>query len=89
MAKITAPAVGDNGISASVQFEKGVGYTDNLRLIEWFVAKGYKVENEQETEVVISEMETAAIPEEIAPIIEAKPEIEAAKKTAKNTSTIC
>ena len=82
MAKITAPAVGYNGTSASVQFEKGVGYTDNLRLIEWFVAKGYKVESEQEAEVVISEMETA-IPEEIEPIVEAKPEIEAAKKTAK------
>lgn len=82
MAKITAPAVGYNGISASVQFEKGVGCTDNLRLIEWFVAKGYKVENEQEAEVVISEMETA-IPEEIEPIVEAEPEIIAEKKTAK------
>jgi len=82
MAKITAPAVGYNGISASVQFEKGVGYTDNLRLIEWFVAKGYKVEAEPETEVVISEMETV-IPEEIEPIVEAEPEIIAEKKTAK------
>ena len=83
MAKITAPAVGYNGTSANVQFEKGVGYTDNLRLIEWFVAKGYKVENEPEAEVVIPEMETAAIPEEIEPIVEAEPEIVAEKKTAK------
>ena len=82
MAKITAPSMGYNGISASVQFEKGVGYTDNLRLIEWFAAKGYKVEAEPEAEVVISEMETA-IPEENEPTVEAKPEIIAKKKGAK------
>jgi len=52
MAKITAPAKGYSGTSASVKFEKGVGYTDNPRLISWFKRKGYEVEEEaaKETE---------------------------------------
>jgi len=47
MAKIIAPNKRYNGISASVQFKEGVGYTDNPRLIEWFERKGYTVEREE------------------------------------------
>lgn len=47
MAKIIAPTKGYNGISASVTFKAGVGYTDDPHLLEWFERKGYTVESEE------------------------------------------
>ena len=44
MAKIFAPNEDFTGTVASVAFAKGVGQTNNKRLLEWFVARGYKVE---------------------------------------------
>ena len=44
--KIYAPVKDANGVYASVRFVNGVGETDNARLIEWFKAHGYKVDDE-------------------------------------------
>ncbi len=40
-----------NGISAGVQFKRGVGYTDNPRAICWFEEHGYKVNKNENIEV--------------------------------------
>lgn len=42
--KIYAPNKQSNGVYASVVFVNGVGETDNPRLIEWFKAHGYELE---------------------------------------------
>ena len=44
MAKILAPNKDYNGVSASVNFENGIGETDDADLITWFKENGYKVE---------------------------------------------
>lgn len=44
MAKIYSPNKGYTGVSASVAFFKGVGETEDKRLIEWFKQHGYKVD---------------------------------------------
>lgn len=44
MAKIIAPNKGYTGISASVPFAGGVGFTDDQHLIDWFKAHGYTVD---------------------------------------------
>jgi len=44
MARITAPNRQYTGISASVPFAGGVGYTDSPRLVSWFRSHGYEVE---------------------------------------------
>lgn len=41
--KIYAPVKDATGTWASVRFVKGVGETDDPKLIEWFKAHGYKV----------------------------------------------
>ena len=41
--KIIAPNKSYTGISASVTFCNGVGYTENKKLLEWFIDKGYRV----------------------------------------------
>lgn len=46
--KILAPNKSYTGVSASVAFCNGVGYTENKRLVEWFIDKGYKVIDEDE-----------------------------------------
>ena len=46
--KILAPNKSYTGVSASVAFCNGVGYTENKRLVEWFIDKGYKVIDEGE-----------------------------------------
>lgn len=46
--KILAPNKSYTGVSASVTFCNGVGYTENKRLVEWFIDKGYKVIDEDE-----------------------------------------
>ena len=46
--KILAPNKSYTGVSASVAFCNGVGYTENKRLVEWFLDKGYKVIDEEE-----------------------------------------
>lgn len=52
MAKILTPNKDYSGISASVPFINGVGYTDDEDLISWFEEHGYGVEIEVEnTEV--------------------------------------
>jgi len=43
MAKILAPNKDYTGESATVAFAKGVGYTDNPHLIDWFKTSGYQV----------------------------------------------
>ena len=48
MAKILSPNKQYTGVSASVSFANGVGETDKLHLIEWFVAHGYTVEADDE-----------------------------------------
>lgn len=50
MAKILTPNKDYSGISASVSFVNGVGYTDDEDLISWFEEHGYEVEVEN-TEV--------------------------------------
>lgn len=47
MAKILAPNKSYTGISASVAFCNGEGYTKNPYLIEWFKNHGYKVVEEE------------------------------------------
>lgn len=44
MARIVAPNEQYNGTSAGVAFERGVGVTDDPRLIAWFQSRGYRVE---------------------------------------------
>lgn len=46
MAKIISPNNQYNGISAGVQFLKGVGECSDPYLIDWFKSKGYEVEDE-------------------------------------------
>lgn len=46
--KILAPNKSYTGVSASVAFCNGVGYTENKRLVDWFIDKGYKVIDEDE-----------------------------------------
>lgn len=48
MATIKAPNPHYSGLSAGVQFDKGVGKTDDPRLIAWFIDRGYQVEDPQE-----------------------------------------
>lgn len=63
MAKIIAPVAGYTGVSASVQFEKGVGHTDDPHLIEWFEKKGYEIESEdlaKEKKMTAAEKKAAA-----------------------------
>ena len=43
MAKIIAKNANYYGVSASVKFVKGVGYTSDPRLIQWFKENGYTV----------------------------------------------
>lgn len=50
MTKIIAPNKKYNGISASVSFRDGEGYTDNPHLIKWFKEHGYQVEESAEKE---------------------------------------
>lgn len=44
MAKIYSPNESYTGVSASVQFQNGVGETEDKYLIEWFEKHGYKTE---------------------------------------------
>lgn len=56
MAKILTPNKDYSGISASVPFINGVGYTDDEDLISWFEEHCYGVEVEN-TEVENTEVE--------------------------------
>nr|DAJ40945.1 MAG TPA: hypothetical protein [Caudoviricetes sp.] len=56
MAKILTPNKDYSGISASVPFINGVGYTDDEDLISWFEEHDYGVEVEN-TEVENTEVE--------------------------------
>ena len=49
--KILAPNKTYTGVSASVPFCNGVGYTENKILVEWFIDKGYKVIDEDEVKI--------------------------------------
>ena len=60
MAKILTPNKDYSGISASVPFVNGVGYTDDEDLISWFEEHGYGVEVEN-TEVENTEVENTEV----------------------------
>lgn len=60
MSKILAPNKDYSGISASVPFINGVGYTDDEDLISWFKEHGYEVEVEN-TEVENTEVENTEV----------------------------
>lgn len=47
MAKIYAPNEEYTGISASVNFVKGVGETSDPYLLDWFARHGYRVAEEK------------------------------------------
>lgn len=51
--KIIAPNKSYTGVSASVAFCNGVGYTDNKILLEWFIDKGYRVIDENEVKQIL------------------------------------
>lgn len=51
--KILAPNKSYTGVSASVAFCNGVGYTENKRLVGWFIDKGYKVIDEDEVKLTL------------------------------------
>ena len=70
MAKILTPNKDYSGISASVPFINGVGYTDDEDLISWFKEHGYEVEVEN-TEVENTEVENTEV--ENKPKGESKP----------------
>lgn len=63
MVKIIARNENYYGISASVKFEKGVGYTSDPRLIQWFSENGYTVVKEkseqQEIKLIFEEEKQA------------------------------
>lgn len=46
MARIIAPNKDYSGVSAGVTFTKGAGETKDKRLIAWFKAHGYEVEEQ-------------------------------------------
>ena len=43
MAKVYAPNKDYNGVTASVPFTNGVGFSSNPYLLDWFKEHGYKV----------------------------------------------
>lgn len=45
--KIYAPVKDFDGLRNTVRFVRGVGETENPRIIEWFLNHGYRVEPEQ------------------------------------------
>ena len=51
MAKIIAPNKGYTGMTASVPFAGGVGYTDDEHLIAWFQTHKYTVDTSAEKPV--------------------------------------
>lgn len=52
MGKILAPNKKYYGVSASVSFVDGVGYTEDEDLIKWFDDHGYEVEEIEEIEEI-------------------------------------
>lgn len=46
MAKVYAPNKDYNGVTASVPFTNGVGFSSNPYLLDWFKEYGYKVEDD-------------------------------------------
>jgi len=82
MAKIFAPNKQYDGISAGIQFPKGVGETSNPHLIDWFKSKGYTVElDAAESELSVPEPEPeTSVEAEGAEISEGVAEPEAPKK---------
>lgn len=64
--KIYSPNKDYTGVSASVPFCKGVGETDDPRLIQWFKDHGYKVEEPDEVDPAEPEAESPAEPKKVA-----------------------
>lgn len=58
MAKIISPNKEYTGVSASVSFCKGVGETEDPRLIKWFKDHGYTVIDKEKEEVTAEETAT-------------------------------
>lgn len=48
MAKIYSPNESYTGVSASVAFSKGIGFTKDKHLIEWFKEHEYKVDETED-----------------------------------------
>ena len=46
MAKVYAPNKDYNGVTASVPFTNGVGFSSNSYLLDWFKEHAYKVEDD-------------------------------------------
>lgn len=63
--KIYAPVKDATGTWCSVRFHKGVGETDDPRLIEWFKSHGYKIEETKVADVGNIMDEVLEIAEEV------------------------
>lgn len=61
MAKVKAPNTEYNGVSASVQFNNGVGDCTDPYLLNWFKSKGYEVEEIEKNDA--SELENMDVEE--------------------------
>lgn len=46
--EILAPNKNYNGVTATIPFISGVGFTDDGHLIKWFKENGYEVQDEPE-----------------------------------------
>ena len=62
MARIEAPNKQCNGVSASVQFNKGIGETSDPHLINWFRSHGYAVIDPEPVQEVQIDPEPAEKP---------------------------
>ena len=71
MARIYAPNKEYDGVSASIEFSKGIGECSDPYLLDWFRKHGYTVEDEKADPVPEK-------PDETKP----EPEVEPEKKTA-------
>nr|DAK77433.1 MAG TPA: 50S ribosomal protein L20 [Caudoviricetes sp.] len=58
MAKVYAPNKDYNGVTASVPFTNGVGFSSNPYLLDWFKEHGYEVEEEDDIAEAKSEANT-------------------------------
>lgn len=56
MAKIYAPNKEYSGMTASVAFTKGTGETENPVLLDWFQEHGYRVEEPESSDPIISDL---------------------------------
>lgn len=84
MAKILSPNKNYSGVSASVKFTQGVGFTEDPRLISWFKSKCYMVIEDKEKD---PEQVKLNLDETLEETIEAEEEIKTEPKQPKPTPT--